>query len=782
MAKRKIFSPMISEFLFYEENSEKKEKINYIDLKIQIRELIKNRFERDVLTTVLLDLRKDVSGNTRLELLRIYQDLELHKDAYKKMNSWRWEQVSKGIYELTQMDVKDSYMTITRFINDKRPTIRKQAEIATVSLKEEGINYFLDHTRFKISEWQQLKLLDVIRNKSDFIPPPFRLWLTSKNSHVVLFALRLIKYYNQNDASASLIELLRHRDNQIKKEAIFCIRDFNVTDAVPELKKIFWKCTTNVKMYILEALSQLGTDEDIGFIETIVQNEMAFTVKGKAISALNTIRPEGVLPTRDLVPKEDFNNSVPQPESDVLARENPLELEEDEEQNEIKNILVNYEVVSVKVEGDKKTTLEITSDEISFLPVVTDAIKETPKTPSQVVIKEEATFSSLSDIIVNFEEVFPLKEEDELNFEFLPIVIPPTIDKDTENSHHDLLVIFEEITGIQKNKEEPTEDENLLQELPVTFEVLEIMKEVTDIIGQQEKTLEKTKPATNSANQQPEILFTDAIATNDLINFPVIYEELKTKTVPQVEETNLEIEWSTAFESRDEISVITERIAQTKKMVQENYTIPKPLFYTDSILSAIVLVEDIAELGDYREIPYLKKLLNKKENVLISNRISEIIKSFSITDTALNGSKDIEPELRQSVFQTLFEISDNEAQIILLNEISEVGDEQEIAMLHTLTLSKDPQVKHAVLLALEKLTARALINTETKVLADFVSMDEIVRQENLDEEDKLMINFELESPSNKEAWTKKDQNMDEFYGNTIFDHLCAMSTKLYDKK
>ncbi|WP_273566782.1 hypothetical protein [Maribacter halichondriae] len=235
------FSPMISEFLFYDDNASKDEKTRYIELKLEIRQLLKDDFNRKSLAEILLDLRKDVSGDTQLRLFKLYKDLGLHKDAYQKLKSWRWERVSKGIMELTQMQVVESYNLITKFINDKRSTIRKQAEIATVTLKPDGITYFLDTTRYKISEWQQLKILDVLRNFEDFQPPRFKAWLTSTNRHVVLFALRLIKYYNQNDVNASLVVLVKHKNDQIKTEALKCIKEFNVFEAIETLEIVFGK-------------------------------------------------------------------------------------------------------------------------------------------------------------------------------------------------------------------------------------------------------------------------------------------------------------------------------------------------------------------------------------------------------------------------------------------------------------------------------------------------------------------------------------------------------------
>lgn len=291
---------MISEFLFYEEDADKEEKSNYIHLKIQIRELLRDDFNRKILAKILLDLRKDVSGDTQKRLFKLYRDLGLEQDAFRKLGSWRWEVVSKGILELTLMEVEEAYSFVIKFINDKRATIRKQAEIAAVTLKPDGIDYFLDTTKYKISEWQQLKLLDVLRNKVDFQPPRFKAWLTSTNKHVVLFALRLIKFYNQNDANAALIELVKHRNNQVRQQAIACIQEFYMVDAIPTLKAIFWGSSVDIKIAILGAIGELGSTPDVEFLITVSKNEGNFSVKSKAVGAVNKIVPESIMPTEDI--------------------------------------------------------------------------------------------------------------------------------------------------------------------------------------------------------------------------------------------------------------------------------------------------------------------------------------------------------------------------------------------------------------------------------------------------------------------------------------------------
>jgi len=112
LEKKRELSPMISEFIFYSKDASKEEKHIYIAHKILIRELLRKDFDRKVLTSILLDLRKDVTGESQRQLIDLYKNLGLHEDAYKKLKSWRWAVVAKGIMELTQMQVTESYQLI----------------------------------------------------------------------------------------------------------------------------------------------------------------------------------------------------------------------------------------------------------------------------------------------------------------------------------------------------------------------------------------------------------------------------------------------------------------------------------------------------------------------------------------------------------------------------------------------------------------------------------------------------------------------------------------------
>jgi len=149
--RKRELAPMITKFLFFRQDIDLNEREAYIRMKIEIRDQLKNPLNREVLTEVLMDLRQDVTGEARTRLLSLYQDLGLHLDAFQKLKSVRWEKVSMGILELTEMRVDQAYHIVKKRINDKRSVIRKQAQLAVVNLREEGIRYVLDTARHPIS-------------------------------------------------------------------------------------------------------------------------------------------------------------------------------------------------------------------------------------------------------------------------------------------------------------------------------------------------------------------------------------------------------------------------------------------------------------------------------------------------------------------------------------------------------------------------------------------------------------------------------------------------------
>ena len=653
---KKELAPMISKFLFFTEEDPLDARWEYVQLKIEIRELLKDRLTRTVLSEVLQDLKKDVSGSARKELLNLYSDLGLQEDALQRLKSRHWEVLSRSILELTEMEVQGAYSLIKKHINHRSSIVRKQAQIATVSLKSEGISYFLDTNRYPISEWQQLKLLDVIRHLEGFEAPKFKNWLTSKNTYVVLFALRLIKYYKQNDAGKAIIRLVNHRNQQIKIEAIQCIREFFIQEAKEPLKKAFPKGNEEVKLLILDTLGLIGDINDIEFLQNIANKGVTHIISSKTLSVINTLKPETIMPEAGIESIEEASTNV------IEDKPQSMENKEEEvsvhfpkpnfqESPELWKDLLNPDLEDELIfshcclEEFRELIQEIGEPllqagdpgtlPLDFLPIVksetVEQTKETAETMDQPTENKTNTTRSKGytkhaeeRITKEIESLLDFDSEDKpefhevedvFNLNFLPILVDDssTIAEEEDKEELDFLAI--EVIA-----------ETLKYQVPTAFE--------------------KTSKASEnySLHVPPEESF-EAIKA---INWSAIARQNLELALPEQEETNT-----------DE----TEEAEETPY----GFSIFQELFRTADTESKLILLDEVLAIGDEKELHFLKTLsedpsapVRKKAALIQAALASQIIpeqesnQSIELNEISIANEKDSDV-----LFELSFEPQEN---------------------------------------------------------------------------------------------------------------------------
>ena len=599
-SKRSELAPIISNFLFHSPQDSKDEQKEYVNLKIEIREYLRDSSFRKILAEILFDLQKDVSGTTEERLFKLYKELGLDQDSFAKLKSWRWEVVSQGILELTQMQVRESYQLIIKFINDKRSTIRKQAEIATIKLRNEGIEYILDSTSYAISEWQQLKMIEALGGLKDYTPPRFKSWLISENKDVVLFALRLIKHYNQNDAAASIIELVKHKNNQIKLAAIQCIKDFHFTEAKPILRSIFLECNDEVKIQILGAIAVFGDESDIPFLNGVSLKENNFLISSKARSAINSISPGSMLPTKDITTVDASSD---------LELELPIE--------EVKPSIIH---------SDENTTVSISEDFIEIeTRDETDIFEIDNEAPEEVEVVETK----------NDEVVEPETELNQVGFEF------SEMDQETDDSLKDELGLLSSENDnvlLKNSNEEEVQNEYVSMSFEEKDTYIDAIDDFIDSkqIGLLEMIMEH--------EDESELRF-KAFKKLQLLKtrFPV-------KAIIGAEKQEIVEDEQVVLISNEKEEVITE-LQDTAIIGKEIESIFYPLYQKASDLdSKLILIQQMGLLGDEKELIFLNTLLDttepkitkstEKAIIELKSRITSSSIEYKLTDSDAIGADD----------------------------------------------------------------------------------------------------------------------------------------------
>ena len=107
-------------------------------------------------------------------------------------------------------------------------------------------------------------------------------------------------------------------------------------------------------------------------------------------------------------------------------------------------------------------------------------------------------------------------------------------------------------------------------------------------------------------------------------------------------------------------------------------------FMLQDELDTMVLLENIAEMGDCRELPMLQELLAENTSPLILDRTNELIQRFLYQSPRPNELFSSKNDLAESVFTEVYNHSDKETKLILLQEIKRIGDKKEIQLLESI--------------------------------------------------------------------------------------------------
>ena len=289
--RKMTLTPLIRNYLLQQAESESENEADFLWMKMEIRNFLKNPLDRKVITEIMLEVQRDGLPETRQQISALYQYYGLHDIALKQLESRKWDRVSRAISELTEMQVRQAYDAIKEHINSKNSVVRKQAQLATVQLKEEGIQFFLDTARYPISQWQQVKILEILTSKSEFTAPSFRDWLVSENQDVVLFTLRLVRVFRQLEAKQALLMFLNHKSERIQIAAVECIGDFRYDAARLPLMSCFKTASTEIKIHILSTLQAIGNTADLPWLEEQASADPSFLVRSKARLVVNALQP-----------------------------------------------------------------------------------------------------------------------------------------------------------------------------------------------------------------------------------------------------------------------------------------------------------------------------------------------------------------------------------------------------------------------------------------------------------------------------------------------------------
>jgi hypothetical protein len=121
---------------------------------------------------------------------------------------------------------------------------------------------------------------------------PLKKWLQSPNESVIIFTLKIAAHYNCNNVYNDIINCLQSPAPQVKLYALEYLKKMPVENSADQIISQYFLSDQKYKLAVLDALTAIGTEKQISFVQQQLRNEDDER-KAAAAKCLSQLHPSG---------------------------------------------------------------------------------------------------------------------------------------------------------------------------------------------------------------------------------------------------------------------------------------------------------------------------------------------------------------------------------------------------------------------------------------------------------------------------------------------------------
>jgi hypothetical protein len=275
----------------------------------EFRAIASDNYRRQVLIDQMIDVSVNLKGEESNKLIGLYKFLGLDKDSLARARDFRWHKKVKGFRELAYMNIKDANNSMVKVLNSSNEILRMEAQIALVRLSENGHFDFLSQLKRPFSLWEQITLHDLIIQHN--IPvPEFKKWLTAENDTVVIFSLRMIREFKQNEAEEDIRRCLLHKSPEVRLLAVQVAGDLGLSSTLEIMKKMYKSQDYKTCLEIVKSMGKMPDASMLGFLKLVLDKEDDVQLQIEATKSIEKMGEEGVKALVKIMKSEYKNYNI----------------------------------------------------------------------------------------------------------------------------------------------------------------------------------------------------------------------------------------------------------------------------------------------------------------------------------------------------------------------------------------------------------------------------------------------------------------------------------------
>lgn len=192
---KKILNDLVSEIAICETREETELLLADPTFRSGIAMFVMKKKYADILISKLSEACASIKGSSFENLVFVYEYFDLQKFTVKDLREGKWYRKVRAMQHLARFRQFELLPSIVALIDHQNMQVRSEALIALVRLEGfGGLKYFIN-SKFALSEWQQICLMDELSFHQLKDTEPISRLLSSANLSMAGFGLKLAKEY-----------------------------------------------------------------------------------------------------------------------------------------------------------------------------------------------------------------------------------------------------------------------------------------------------------------------------------------------------------------------------------------------------------------------------------------------------------------------------------------------------------------------------------------------------------------------------------------------------------
>jgi hypothetical protein len=171
-----------------------------------------------------------------------------------------------SIYSELGMAGTDSKLLSLAYSHNRE--IRNEARLSYLNLSKNDPYRFFDELKEDLSEWNQIKLMNMLIEQSLNVGlPNFGKWIAySKNKSLIMFLIKAVAYFEQYKTIDVIRTKINDSDHKLRSEAILALGKLKDTDSEDMLKQIYFNQPDECQSSIIQTVGVFKTGKSLEFL------------------------------------------------------------------------------------------------------------------------------------------------------------------------------------------------------------------------------------------------------------------------------------------------------------------------------------------------------------------------------------------------------------------------------------------------------------------------------------------------------------------------------------